>query len=87
MLVCDVIIFSMITNVARSCGRCYHNSKRSLVIVSTLVLHLKAAESFLVTSQCTSEHNSVEMQKNPDKRWVLSRFYPVLAKIRIKKSG
>jgi len=84
MLVCDVIIFSMITNVARSC---YHNSKRSLVIVSTLVLHLKAAESFLVTSQCTSEHNSVEMQKNPDKRWVLSRFYPVLAKIRIKKSG
>jgi len=29
------------------------------------VLHLKAAKSFLATSQCTKEHNSVEMQKNP----------------------
>ena len=35
------------------CGRCYHNSKRSLVIVSILVLRLKASESFLETSQCT----------------------------------
>jgi len=53
MLVCDVIIFSTITNVVRSCGRYYDNSKRLLVIVSTLVLRLKAAESILATSQCT----------------------------------
>ena len=40
------------SDVARSCGHYYHNSERSLVIVSTLVLRLKAAESFLETSQC-----------------------------------
>jgi len=51
MLVCDVIIFSTVTNIVRNCNRCYI-SKRSLVMVSTLVLHLKAAESFLATSQC-----------------------------------
>ena len=37
-----------------------------VVIVSMLVLHLKAVVSLLETSQCTSEHNSVEVQKNPD---------------------
>jgi len=41
------------SNIARGCGRSYDNSKRWLVIVSTLVLHMKAAESFLETSQCT----------------------------------
>jgi len=41
------------SNVARSCGPCFHNSKRTLVIVSTLVLRLKAAESFLEISQRT----------------------------------
>jgi len=40
-------------NVAHSCGGCYHNAKRQLVIVSTLVLRLKSAESFLETNQCT----------------------------------
>jgi len=37
------------SNVARSCGRCYHNSTRSLLIVtvSTLALRVKATESFL----------------------------------------
>jgi len=55
MPVCDVIIISTINGMlARSCGRCYHNSiVRSLVTVSTLVLRLKTAESFLETSQCT----------------------------------
>jgi len=46
MPVCDAII-------ACGCGRCYLNSMRSLVIVSLLVLRLKAAESFLETSRCT----------------------------------
>jgi len=36
-----------------SCSRCYHNSIRLFVIVSMLVLCLKAAESSLETSQCT----------------------------------
>jgi len=36
------------------------------VIVNTLVLRLKAAKSFLETSQCTTEHNRVKIQKNPD---------------------
>jgi len=49
-----------------SCGRCYHNAKRSLVIVSTLVLHLKAAESFLGTSQCTLRTQQRGNAKNPD---------------------
>jgi len=34
--------------------------------VSTLVLRLKGAESFLETSQCTWERKSVEVQENPD---------------------
>jgi len=50
----------------RACSLCYHNSKHSLVIVGTLVLRLKAAESFLETSQYIWEHNNVEVQKNPD---------------------
>jgi len=37
-----------------------------MVIVSTLVLRLKAAESLLETSHCTYEHCSVEVQKNSD---------------------
>jgi len=41
------------SNVARSCSRWYHNSKRSLVVVSMLVLRLKAAESFIESSQYT----------------------------------
>jgi len=36
---------------------------RSLVIVSSIVLRLKAVESFLETSQCT-EYNSVEVLKS-----------------------
>jgi len=47
------------SNVACSCGRCYDNSNRSLLIVSTHVLRLKAAESLLETNRCTS-------LKNPD---------------------
>jgi len=43
------------SNVVCSCGHCYH-SKRSLMIVSRLTLCLKAAESFLETSQCPNEH-------------------------------
>ena len=38
------------SNVALKCGR-YYNSKRSFVSVSTLVLRLKAAESYLETSE------------------------------------
>jgi len=41
------------SNVACSFSRCYDNSKRSLLIVSTHVLRLKAAESLLETSRCT----------------------------------
>jgi len=41
------------SNVACSCGRYYHIPKRSFSIVRTPVLRLKAAESFLVISQCT----------------------------------
>jgi len=44
------------------------------VIVTTLVLRLQAAESFLET-------------KIRITRCEKSRFYPVLAKIRVKKSG
>jgi len=75
MPVCDAI--------ANCCGRCYHNSERSLLIVSMLVLRLKAAESFLETSQCTWEHNTVEVQKNSDYEMWKERLYAVLAKIRI----
>jgi len=42
-----------LSNVACSCCRCCNNPKRSLLIVSTHVLRLKASESFLETSQCT----------------------------------
>ena len=62
---CDVIVIS-ISRMLRACSLCYHNSKHSLVIVGTLVLRLKAAESFLETSQYIWEHNNVEVQKNPD---------------------
>ena len=41
------------SNVACSCCRCCNNPKCSLLIVNTYVLRLKAAESFLDTSQCT----------------------------------
>jgi len=41
----------MFNTICYACVR--HNSICSLVIASTLVLHLKAAESFLETSQCT----------------------------------
>jgi len=50
---------------------CYDNFIRSLPIASTLVLRLKDAESFLET-------------KIRNTRCEKSRFYPVLAKIRIK---
>jgi len=36
------------------------------VIVSTLALHLKVAESYPVTSQCMYEHSRVEVHKNTD---------------------
>ena len=39
------------------------------MIVSTLVLRLKAAESFLETGQYAWEHNSMEVQKNRITRW------------------
>jgi len=45
----------------------YHNSIRSLVIMSRFELRLKAAESFLETIALHFyEHNSVDVQKNPD---------------------
>jgi len=54
--------------------------------MGTLVLRLKADKSFLDTSQCTYERNSVEVQKNLDCKMGKYRFYPELAKIWIKKS-
>jgi len=42
----------------KRCGRDHRNYKRSAVIMSTLVMHLKVAESFLETSQCNQEQNS-----------------------------
>jgi len=55
--VIDIITFSTISWMLRSVAAydCYNNSERSLVIVSTLVLRLKADESFPETSQCTLE--------------------------------
>ena len=66
------------SNVAWNCGRCYHYPKRSLLIVSTYVLCLKDAESYLETSQCThfpenpdyemwKEHILSHIRRNPDK--------------------
>jgi len=51
------------------------------------VLCLNAAESFLETSQCTPEHNSVEMQKNLDYEMLKVQILSGMAKSRIKKSG
>jgi len=66
--------------------RFFYHSRRSLVIVSTLVLHLKGAESFLGTSQSALKNTTA--WKCRKIRWEKSRFYPVLAKIRIiKKNG
>ena len=42
-----------LSNVACSCCRCHNNPRCSLLIMSMHVLRLKAAESFLETSQCT----------------------------------
>jgi len=55
--------------------------------MSRLMLRLKAAESFLETSQCTYEYNSVQVHKIRISRCEMRKFYLVLAKIRIKKSG
>ena len=49
-------------NVARSCGRCYHNSKRSLAIVSTFVLRLTVGESFVETR--------TQQRGNAEKFWL-----------------
>jgi len=49
------------------------------VIVITYVLRLKAAKSFLKTSQCTY------FTEKSGLRDVKSRFYPILAKIRINR--
>jgi len=81
-------------NVARSCCRCYHDAKRSLVIVSTLVLRLKAAEFFLETSECTlrtQERESAEKSGLRDaKRADFIRYIglknPVKPKILKKKN-
>ena len=52
-------------NVPCSCSRCYHNPKCSLVIMSTLVLRLKADESFQKTSRCKiTKYESLVEQKN-----------------------
>jgi len=51
------------------------------------VLRLKAAESFLETSQFTAEHNSVEVQKNLDYEMLKVQILSGMAKSRIKKSG
>jgi len=64
-----------------------HNSKHSLVIVSTLVLRLKAAEYLPETNQCTLRTTACKWTKIRITRYEKRRFYPVLAKIRIKKSG
>jgi len=57
------------------------------VIISTLVLRLKASESFLETSQWTKYTTAWKCTKIRITRCEKRKFYPVLAKIRIKKSG
>jgi len=56
-------------------------------VMSTHVLHLKAAESFLETSHCTLRtllHGSAEKSRLQD---VNSRLYSKLVKIWVEKSG
>jgi len=54
MPVCDVIIVSIISQMLHAVmGPCYNIFKCLLVILSTLLLHLKAAKPLLETSQCT----------------------------------
>jgi len=55
--------------------------------VSTLVLRLKAAESFLETSHCVYEHNSVEVQKNPDYKMWKEQILSGIGEDWIKKFG
>jgi len=62
------------SNVACSCGRCYDNAKAfrrntsvlTLLIVSTLVLRLKAAEYFLENSQCAL-HLRIQQRETAEK--------------------
>jgi len=61
MHLCDVIIVSSINRMLRAVAAVVI----IILYVSTFVLRLKAAESFLETNQSTSEHNSVEVQKYP----------------------
>ena len=52
------------------------------------MLRLKGAESFLETSECALRTQQRLSDKKSGLRDVKKRrFYPVLAKIRIKKSG
>jgi len=70
----------------RSCGRCYDNSKRSLVVVRTFVLRLKAANSFL---RDQSMHLRPQLRGSAEKSGLRgcekSRFHPEWAKIRINR--
>jgi len=51
MPMCDVIIVTMISRMLCTVTAIVINSKRLLMIVSTLVLHLKAAEPYPESSE------------------------------------
>ena len=91
MLVCDVTIASTISCMLRTVAAVVNIMQNVCCwswALSTLVLHMKAVESFIEAIQwCTLKHNSVEVQKNSNYEMCKSRFCPKLAKIRINKSG
>jgi len=55
--------------------------------VNTLVLRVKTAEYFVEISECTVRTQQRVSGENRITRCKKSRFYPVLANIRIKKSS
>jgi len=66
----------------------YHNSKPSLVIVSTPVLRLKSCQIFPWDQSVHFKNTTVsKYRKIRIARCEKSKFYPVLVKSRIKKSG
>jgi len=71
MPVCNAIIISTISRMLRAVAAAVVILTRSLLIVSTHVLRLKTAESFVETSQCT----------------YVTEKSGVVATIRIKQSG
>jgi len=75
------------SNVTHSCSR-YHNSQRSLLIVSTRVVPPETCRIF-PRDQSVHINNKTawKCRKIQITRWEKNRFYLVLVKIRIKKSG